>query len=244
MSRANYGIDAPPVVRNLAVGGSAILLMGTAAFRFISEPRWLMYILGFWGILAGGSMLVTCLLMIWSSKVGKLHKRRTLIESLNLKGDETVLDVGCGRGLLLNEAAKHLPNGKAVGVDLWQSADQSGNHPEVTLANARAEGVADRVEIKTGDMRALPLPDCSVDAVVASLSIHNIPAKKGRVQAIQEIHRVLKPGGQIALLDFTATDEYIASFRALGWEVLNRSAPSFWMFPPVRMVTGRRPIQS
>ena len=93
-------------------------------------------------------------------------------------------------------------------------------------------------------MRALPLPDRSVDAVVASLSIHNIPDIKGRAQAIQEIHRVLKPGGQIALLDFTATDEYIASFQALGWEELNRSSPSFWMFPPVRVVSGSKPVLS
>ena len=242
MSRADYGIDAPPVVRNLAIAGSAILLVGIAAFLFISEPRWLMYIVGYWGIFAGGSMLVTSLLMIWSSKVGKLHKRKTLIESLKLKGNETLLDIGCGRGLLLNEAAKHLPNGKAIGVDLWQTADQSGNRAEVTLENALVEGIADRVEIKTGDMRDLPLPDCSVDAVVASLSIHNIPDKEGRVQAIQEIHRVLKPGGQIALLDFMATGEYLASFQALGWEVLDRSGPSFWMFPPVRVVNGRKPV--
>jgi arsenite methyltransferase len=241
VSRPNYGIDAPPAVRNLAVGGSAILLIGTAAFQFISEPRWLMYITGFWGIFAGGSMLATSLLMIWSSKVGKLHKRRTLIETLRLKGNEEVLDVGCGRGLLLNEAAKQLPNGKAIGVDLWQSVDQSGNHPEVTMQNAHAEGVADCVEVKTGDMRALPLPNCSVDAVVASLSIHNIPDKKERAQAIQEIHRVLKPGGQIALLDFMATGEYLASLQALGWEALYQSAPSFWMFPPVRVVRGRKP---
>ena len=241
MARADYGIDAPPVVRNLAVGGAAILLVGLAAFRFISEPRWLMYLLGYWGIFAGGSMMITSLLMIWSSKVGKLRKRTVLIDGLNLKGDETILDVGCGRGLLLNEAAKHLTTGKAIGIDLWQTMDQSDNKPEVTMENARAEGVAERVEVKTGDMRELPLPDASVDVVVASLSIHNIPDKAGRAKAIQEIHRVLKPGGQIALLDFMATDEYLASFRALGWEVVQKSGPSLLMFPPVRVVSGRKP---
>jgi arsenite methyltransferase len=80
-----------------------------------------------------------------------------------------------------------------------------------------------------------------VDAVVASLSIHNIPDKKGRLQAIQEIHRVLKPDGQIALLDFTAIEEYVVSLQSLGWEFVNRSGPSFWMFPPVREVSGRKP---
>lgn len=241
MSRADYGIDAPPVVRNLAVGGALIVMVGILFFKLKFTPHLVSLIVGYWGILAGGSMVVTSLLMVWSSKVGKLRQREILIGSLKLQGNETVLDVGCGRGLLLNEAAKHLPRGKAIGVDLWQTMDQSGNKPEVTLQNARAEGVAERVEVKTGDMRALPIPDASVDAVVASLSIHNIPNKEGRAKAIQEIHRVLKPGGQIALLDFMATDEYLASFQALGWRVIDRSGPSFQMFPPVRVVSGRKP---
>ncbi len=196
------------------------------------------------GSLCGGSMLLTSLLMIWSSKVGKLRQRQNLIESLQLTGNETVLDVGCRRGLLLNEAAKHLPDGKAIGVDLWQTVDRSGNKPEVTLENARAEGVTDRVEIKTGDMRQLPLLDDLIDAVIASLSIHNITDKEGRAKAIQEIHRVLKPGGQIALLDCMATEEYLDSLQALGWEAIQKSGPSFWMFPPVRVVRGRKPVSS
>ena len=96
MSRADYGIDAPPVVRNLALGGGAIIPVGIAAFVFISEPRWLRYVLAYWGVFAGGSMVLTSLLMIWSSKVGKLRQRDMLIQSLGLKGDETILDVGCG----------------------------------------------------------------------------------------------------------------------------------------------------
>jgi arsenite methyltransferase len=238
---ANYGIDAPPVIRRLSQRGVVLTIVGIAAFLFLSEPRWLRYILGYWGVFGGGSMLFTALLMVWSSKVGKLRMRRTLVDSLQLKGDETVLDVGCGRGLLLNEAAKHLSSGKAIGVDLWQSVDQSGNRPEVTLENARAEGVAERVEVNTGNMRNLPLPDASVNAVVASLSIHNIPDAEGRADAIREIHRVLKPGGEIALLDLQATDKYIATLRSLGWKNVGRSGLSFWMFPPVRVVHGKKP---
>jgi arsenite methyltransferase len=241
MSHADYGIDAPPVVRNLALIGTLGIILGIIFSRVTILSPIITALLRSWGIWAGGSMLITSLLMVWSSKAGKLRKREMLIESLRLKGNETVLDVGCGRGLLLNEAAKHLPNGKAIGVDLWQTMDQSGNKPEVTWENARAEGVAERVEIKTGDMRELPLPDASVDAVVASLSIHNIPNKEGRAKAIQEIHRVLKPRGQIALLDFMATDEYFATLRSIGWKDVQVSGLSFWMFPPVRVVSGRKP---
>jgi len=159
MSRADYGIDAPPIIRNLAISGVVALIIGIAAFRSTIESRWLVRLIGYVGIIDSVLLLLQPPLMIWSSRVGKLRMRKALIDSLNLKGNETVLDVGCGRGLLLNEAAKHLPSGKAIGVDLWQTEDQSGNDPDTTLANARAEGVAERVEIKTGDMRELPLPD-------------------------------------------------------------------------------------
>ena len=241
MSRADYGIDGPPVVRGLAIFGVVALSIGFAAFRFISEPRWLALVIGYWGVFAGAILLLQPMLMIWSSKVGKLRMRKTLIDSLNLKGYETVLDVGCGRGLLLNEAARRLTSGKAIGVDLWQSEDQSGNRPEATLENARAESVADRVEVKTGDMRDLPFPDESIDAVISSMAIHNVREKEGRAQAIREINRVLRPGGQISLLDFLATDEYLATFQSLGWKDVQRSGLNFGMIPPVRVVSGRKP---
>ena len=241
MSRTDYGIDAPPVVRNLAIGGVASLIVGIAALRSLSEPRWLALIIGYWGMFTGAIMLLQPILMIWSSKVGKLRMRKMLIDSLNLKGNETVLDVGCGRGLLLNEAARRLTSGKAIGVDLWQSEDQSGNRPEVTLENARAEGVAERVEVRPGDMRELPLPDHSVDVVISSMAIHNVREKEGRAQAIHEINRVLRPGGQISLLDFLATDEYLATLQALGWKDVQRSGLSFTMIPPVRVINGRKP---
>jgi SAM-dependent methyltransferase len=240
--RADYGLDAPPVIRNLAIGGIACLAVGIIFFQLSAViPLILSVLLGYWGILAGGSMLVTSLFMIWSSKVGKLRKREMLVEGLGLKGHETVLDVGCGRGLLLNEAAKHLPQGKAIGIDLWQSVDQSGNSQESTLANARVEGVAEQVEIKTGDMRQLPFPDSSIDAVISSLAIHNVPDKEGRAKAVQEIARVLKPGGQVALLDFQCTNEYLATLQELGWKNIQLSGMSFWMFPPIRVVTGTKP---
>jgi len=52
MSRADYGIDAPPVVRNLALGGAAIVIVGMLFFKLTSIPHILSLILGYWGILA------------------------------------------------------------------------------------------------------------------------------------------------------------------------------------------------
>jgi cyclopropane fatty-acyl-phospholipid synthase-like methyltransferase len=65
--------------------------------------------------------------MIWSSRYGKLRARDRLLDGLGLTGQEHLLDVGCGRGLLLIGAARRLPNGRAVGVDLWSQVDLADN---------------------------------------------------------------------------------------------------------------------
>lgn len=193
------------------------------------------------GMVVGGVILVGAMAMLWSSKFGKLIERRRLISSLKLKAHETVLDVGCGRGLLLTEAAKYLKSGKAVGVDLWQSRDQSGNTMEATMANARAEGVAERVEVKTADMRSLPIEDGSIDVAVSSLAIHNLPTREDRARAIEEISRVLKPGGRLALLDLAYSEEHANTLKSLGWSHIERSGPFFFIYPPVRVVRGTKP---
>jgi ubiquinone/menaquinone biosynthesis C-methylase UbiE len=141
---------------------------------------------------------------------------------------------------LLIGAARRLPNGRAVGVDLWSQADLSGNSASATLANAAAEGVPERVEVHNADMRELPFADASFDAVVASLSIHNIYSVEGRGEALREIVRVLRPGGKVALMDFRNVREYAAGLLGAGMHEVKVSGLCFWIFPPVRTVNARK----
>ena len=241
-TKIDYGLDGPPVIRNFALIGAGFVLAGVLLYLLFAAslptPAILLLIIG---IIAGLPSLLTAVMMVRSSRLGKLKQREQLLDLVNLRGDESVLDVGCGRGLLLIAAAKRLPRGKAVGIDLWQAEDLSGNRPEAALANAAAEGVADRVEVKTGDMQQMPFPDATFDVAVASMAIHNIPTQAGRAKAVREISRVLKPGGRVAFQDFMATAEYVQTLRALGWENVERSGLSLALWPPVRIVTGRKP---
>ena len=108
----------------------------------------------------------------------------------------------------------------------------------MTQRNAELANLAERIQIDTGDMRHMPYADATFDVIVSSLAIHNLPSKGDRAQAINEIVRVLKPGGKIALLDFRRTREYVQSLRANGMTSAIRSAPNLLMFPPIRIVRG------
>jgi arsenite methyltransferase len=142
-------------------------------------------------------------------------------------------------------AAKRLPKGRAVGIDLWSTRDQSGNSEQTTLRNAELEGVRERVELHTGDMRRLPFPDGSFDVVTSSLAIHNIRDEEGRKQALEEIWRVTKPGGTTLLADILRTDEYARRLARLpGASVEHRRLDwRFWYGGPqaaTSLVTMRR----
>lgn len=91
IKRADYGIDAPGVVRGLFIVGILLLIAS---------------ILSIWLMLVGLACLIFGSSMLWSSKVGKFRMRDRLIDSIEWQGDEKVLDVGCGHGLLLIAAAK------------------------------------------------------------------------------------------------------------------------------------------
>jgi ubiquinone/menaquinone biosynthesis C-methylase UbiE len=213
--RPDYGLDAPPVIRNLLlVAGVALAVATLVHFLGVPHPLWIP--VREVGLVVAANCLLNATVMVWYSKVGKHRGRERLLDRVPWRGDEAVLDVGCGRGLLLVGAARRLTTGKAVGVDLWQAEDLSGNRPEATLENARLEGVAQRLEVKTGDARQLPFPDASFDVVVSGLTLHNIYDRAGRQQAVREIARVLRPGGHVAVADIQHTGEYVAVLREHG----------------------------
>ncbi len=105
-----------------------------------------------------------------------------------------------------------------------------GNDPNVTLANAEAAGVADRVELHTADMTQLPFPEDSFDVVTSALAIHNIPTSAARAQAPDEAKRVLRPGGRLRIADFRHVDRYR---EHLGHDAEQRElGPSYWYGGP------------
>ncbi len=135
--------------------------------------------------------------------VGNPHLRSRLAPG------ETVLDLGSGAGLDSIIARWQVgPSGRVIGVDVNQNM--------CAKAEAHAAMSGGRVECRTGTMEDIPLPDASAD-VVLSNGVINLSFRKRRV--VQEILRVLKPGGRFSIAD-------IVSAKQLSQSIVND--PKLW----------------
>jgi arsenite methyltransferase len=237
----DYGLDAPRIVRSMFSRAAWIIVIALVLY-FVNRSEYPGPAARMCGVLAliGLAFLAVGAVMVWSSRVAKLRLRDQLLDSLALRGDERVLDVGCGRGLLAIGAAKRLKTGKVIGIDTWSPFDLSGNTPDAAKANAKLEGVADKVRIENGDALKLVYPDNHYDVVVSNLVLHNIPEHDARAQAIREMIRVLKPGGKLAIFDLFRTGEYAEVLRSLGTKEVELSKASFLWCVPGRSLTARK----
>src|SRR5579871_6800906 len=120
--RPRYGVDAAPVP---AVAGAAGLACCLAAARW---PHGRIA-----AAVTGTVLLAIAGVYLHTTLRGKLRIWERELDRAGLRGDEQLLDLGCGRGAVLIAAARRLPAGRAVGADRW-TRDQSGNSPHATLA--------------------------------------------------------------------------------------------------------------
>jgi SAM-dependent methyltransferase len=135
--------------------------------------------------------------------VGNPHLRSAL------QPGETVVDLGSGAGLDAIIASWSVgASGKVIGVDL---------NPSMCLkAQAHAAASGAKMECHQGRMEDIPLPDASADVVISN-GVINLSFRKRKV--IQELFRVLKPGGRISVTD-------IVSAKQLSQTIVND--PKLW----------------
>jgi ubiquinone/menaquinone biosynthesis C-methylase UbiE len=123
----------------------------------------------------------------------------TMIDQVELGPDDRVLEIGCGTGNLSLAVKRRRPDVTVTGLDpdpkaLARAAGKSGR-----------AGVAVRWE--RGFAEQLPYPDASFDRVLSSMMFHHLEPD-GRRQMLREVHRVLRPGGTLHLLDFGGGGEH------------------------------------
>lgn len=237
MNKVNYGIDAPKVITRLIIIGILIILL-TIIFPIVRIGELEIITSGF--IWAGIFMLLAGVLMILYSKFGKFRHRERILNKIEWKGNEKVLDVGTGLGLLMIGAAKRLTSGESIGIDIFDAKDLTHNSIEQTKANAKLENVETKVKVSRMDILKTDFPDNYFDVIISNLCLHNIKKLDDRKAACAEIYRILKREGKVLISDFINIGEYTRKFRSLGMHVKKEGTYYFDTFPPLTIIMASK----
>ena len=134
--------------------------------------------------------------------------RETLIELAAPAPGETVLDVGCGTGTLALALKASVGTGEVHGLDA---------SPEmIEVAKEKAAKAGSEIDFQVALIEAIPFPAATFDLVTSSLMLHHLPDDLKRT-GLDEIRRVLKPGGRFMALDFaTHSHSPLGPGRPLG----------------------------
>lgn len=195
---ADYRYNVPMVIKLMAVVGVILIVIGIGSI--VADEFSVLAVLA---IISGGVLIVPRMIIasiLHSFQDLRYHIRDAIVLGVQWRGDEHVLDVGVGSGLMLFECAKKLRNGKAVGIDLFKGGSGGGD-AQTFWRNASHEGVKDQVELEIADASQMPFEDDSFDVIVSTSVFHHMGGAEVREKASREIVRVLKPNGRLLVYD-------------------------------------------
>ena len=234
----DYGIDSPSVIKDWWHRAAWFVGIGLAVW-FVNHDQYpavsaqLFAVLAVLGLASAGIAYYK----IQSSRQGKLSLRDQLLGQLALSGGERVLDIGCGSGLMAVGVARRLAKaGKVSTIQAGCSADS----PDAVKQNAKAESVSDRVAVESCPAQKLTFRDATFDAAVSFNALHCMADDRERARTLQEMLRVLKPGGQLLVFDTSETGYYAEVLRASGTQDVRLSPWTFLWCLPGRTVSARK----
>jgi demethylmenaquinone methyltransferase/2-methoxy-6-polyprenyl-1,4-benzoquinol methylase len=126
--------------------------------------------------------------------------RRALARSLQVQGKARILDMATGTAEVAIEICRRHPQAEVTGIDFSQ------NMLAIGRKKVSSRNLDRRIHMSLGDGRWLPLKSASFEAATIAFGIRNI---EERDQALAEFNRILKPGGQLLIMEFDMPDDLV-----------------------------------
>lgn len=127
----------------------------------------------------------------YAQNYGEYPTNRLAVDRLHLAPDATVVDVGCGTGAALRQAAQQVTKGALIGID------PVARMVEIAREHSAGHAAAERMEFRQGSAEDLPIEDARADYVFAFDSFDHW---QDPMQGLSEVRRVLRPGGQFVVV--------------------------------------------
>ena len=151
---------------------------------------------------------------LFSCQIDRLWRNRAIC-LVAAQQPRKLLDLATGTGDMAVALAQHLPQCEVLGLDL------SEEMLAIAQQKAEARGYSERITLQTGDAEQLTLPDEAFDAVTVGFGIRNFANLE---QCFAEMHRVLRPDGQVVIVELTTPKNRLVrtfyefySFRFMPW---------------------------
>ena len=128
-----------------------------------------------------------------------------LIQNADLSNDSAVLDVGCGTGTLALMVKQAYPEARVVGLD--------GDPKILAIARQKFERKGVDIAIDEAMSFAMPYPDGDFDRVLTTLMLHHL-TMENKLRTLGEVYRVLKPGGELHIADFSTPEGQMGHLSA------------------------------
>jgi ubiquinone/menaquinone biosynthesis C-methylase UbiE len=183
--------------------------------------------------------------------------KRRLIRQAQIGPGQRVLDLGCGTATLTIWIKQSHPDAQVVGLD--------GDPQVLDIGRAKAAQAGVDITLDSGLASDLPYADCSFDRVLSSLVMHHL-THDNKLRAAQEAFRILRPGGELHVLDFgkprgaysrliapiMRTLEHAADnvegllpdmFRKAGFHPVEELAQAEIVFGTISLYFGRKPAK-
>ena len=206
--RAEYGLEWPASFTTTKVLIALTLLrLFWAGLRRRKAGWWPWLGLGIASWMAGR--------LFYQARFKSFTRREQILSKAEPGPNARILDLGGGRGLTVIGAAKRWPDAHLTTVDHWRPGRYGSE--ESLRSNLDLENLGGRVHVFQIEPDRLPFEDNSFDLILSNLYLHTLPDGPTRQRLLNEVARVLKPGGRLILADyngmFTRVYLQIADFK-------------------------------